>query len=177
MKSNVEIWKPVAETGFEELYEVSNFGQIRSKNFRSNHKKPIMLKQTLSKDGYYVVKLSNKPFVKTIAVHRIVAKTFLENPNNFPEINHKDENKLNNHAENLEFCTRLYNNRYGTRTKRSSLSRQKPVIQMNIIGEVIKKWDCISQPAEIYNTHHIGECCLGKRKTVKGFVWRYDNEV
>ena len=105
-----EIWKPVV--GYEGLYEVSNFGRVRS--LRRN--KILKLKNEV--DGYIRVTLCNGGTEKLYQVHRLVAQAFIPNPDNLPQINHKDEVKSNNIVTNLEWCTVHYNNTYGTRLQR-----------------------------------------------------------
>lgn len=102
-----EIWKNI--TDYEELYQISNLGNIK------NTKRNKIKKKTINKDGYYVAKLSKNNIKKVFLVHRLVAKEFVKNKNNYNIVNHKDENKLNNRADNLEWCTVKYNNNYGTR--------------------------------------------------------------
>lgn len=89
-----EIWKEMS--GYEDMYEISNFSNIRNKKT----KRPI--KQFKNKHGYVTVRIYKDGIGLTKTVHRLVAKTFIPNPENFPEINHKDENKANNIASNLE---------------------------------------------------------------------------
>ena len=103
------IWKPIK--GFEGLYEVSNTGLIKSLNCY-NYKEPRIMHTSLRKDGYLSVGLSKNNKTTTRTVHRIVAETFLPNPNNLEMINHKDEDKSNNNVDNLEWCTRAYNQLY-----------------------------------------------------------------
>lgn len=109
---NAEIWKPVVE--YEGLYEVSNLGNVYS--YKSNRN----LKQSKDSNGYIRINLYKDSKPIGILVHRLVAEAFISNPNNYPIINHKDENPSNNHVENLEWCTYEYNNNYGTRNKRIS---------------------------------------------------------
>lgn len=104
-----EIWKPVV--GYEGLYEVSNKGRVRGTNTYS-HKEPIILSQYKRKDGYRSVNLSKNNLKRTRTVHRLVATAFLPNPDNLEMVNHKDENRENNTVENLEWCTRAYNQNY-----------------------------------------------------------------
>lgn len=165
-----EIWKPVI--GWED-YEVSNFGNVRSNNFNSNHKQTKLLKKILN-NGYMSIRLCCNGKEKTAKIHRLVAQAFIPNPHNLLEVNHKDENKLNNHVDNLEWCTREYNNNYGTRNIRSAKSHQKVVIQKKQDGTIIGRYENISLPSLLYNIHHIGECCLGKRKTTAGYIWEYE---
>ena len=103
------IWKPVV--GYEGLYEVSNTGLIKSLNCY-NYKEPHLLKLGKRPDGYLSVGLSKNNVTKTKTVHRLVAEAFIPNPNNLEMVNHKDEDKTNNHADNLEWCSRSYNQLY-----------------------------------------------------------------
>lgn len=104
-----EIWKPVG--GYEGLYEVSNFGRIKSLNCY-NYKYPRIMKLGKRTDGYLCVGLSKNNQTKTKSVHRLVAEAFIPNPDNLEMVNHKDENKTNNNVDNLEWCTRAYNQLY-----------------------------------------------------------------
>ena len=115
-----EIWVPIK--GFEKLYEVSNLGNVRSvdrvivsSSGLKRRCKGVILKQSVNKDGYNIVGLSNSGSGITIQTHLLVARHFIPNPNNLPEVNHKDENKTNNRVDNLEWCTHLYNSNYGCR--------------------------------------------------------------
>lgn len=121
-----EIWKPIPN--YEGLYEASNLGNIRSVNRTMNinnivtsNREPYSLTrniagQTLKKrenvDGYYIVDLSKNGVVKRWRVHRLVAMTFIDNPDNKPHINHKDSNRKNNCIDNLEWCTSKENNHH-----------------------------------------------------------------
>ena len=96
-----EIWKWIF--GYEGLYQVSNFGRVKSFNGRWGSVQ--ILKPVLQKNGYLTVSLCKNGKLKTVKIHRLVAETFLTNSDNLPEVNHKDGNKLNNCVENLEWCT------------------------------------------------------------------------
>lgn len=122
-----EIWKDIE--GYEGMYQVSNYGRVRSLNY--NHTKQIIiLKNRIDKDGYARICLNYKKNKSISSIHRLVAKAFIQNPDNLPCINHKDEDKTNNFVyinedgtvnlekSNLEWCTVKYNNVYGTRLKR-----------------------------------------------------------
>lgn len=99
-----EIWKDIPN--YDGLYKISNFGNVKSFNNKTNHKKPIILKQTIDrKNGYLTVSLSKNKEKKTYRVHRLVANAFIYNSDNYPCVNHKDGNKLNNNYNNLEWCT------------------------------------------------------------------------
>lgn len=96
-----EIWKTIPKLT---NYEVSNMGRVRKKN--------LVLSQEETKKGYLRVSLSQNGKRKHYKVHRLVASAFIPNDENFPQINHKDENKKNNNVENLEWCTNWYNSHY-----------------------------------------------------------------
>ena len=115
-----EIWRPIE--GYEGLYEVSNTGLIRSLDRfvgNRNRIKGKILSIRIEKDGYCSVALSKDGKIKRYKIHRLVAQAFLQNPDNLPQVNHKDEDKLNNSVENLEWCTAKYNINYGTRQERA----------------------------------------------------------
>lgn len=119
-----EIWKDIKN--YEGLYKVSNLGNVKSlpkKAGRSNRKEKILNFNKNSK-GYLRVELSKDKKRKQCLVHRLVAETFIPNYNNLPQINHKDENKENNYIDNLEWCDNKYNNNYGTRNQRLSISHK-----------------------------------------------------
>lgn len=155
-----EIWKEIL--GYERTYEVSNFGRVR--NIRTGK----ILKPTNDKDGYLQLVLSKNGTRKTVKVHRLVAYAFLPNPQNLPQINHKDEDKTNNKVDNLEWCDSKYNNNY---------SLAKPILQYDKTGNFIREWPGVRKAEEetaIYNSN-ISRCCSGKLKTAGGFVWRFKN--
>ena len=118
-----EIWKTVS--GYNGRYEVSNFGNVRSLASGT----PKLLKQMTNAgkyNGYAMVTLYSSPNCGVkVKVHRLVAEAFIPNPELFPVINHKDENKLNNSVANLEWCTRRYNTTYGTSRERAVRSWKK----------------------------------------------------
>ena len=118
--NETEVWKDVV--GYEGLYKVSNFGNVMS----LKGKKPLLMKPAQKGNGYLYVGLNlyNKPR-KNFYVHRLVAQTFLPNPQNLPFVNHKDEIKTNNRVSNLEFCTQKYNLNYGTAQDRKSKKLSK----------------------------------------------------
>lgn len=119
-----QIWKDIP--GYEGKYQVSNTGEVRSLNYNGTRKSKV-LKQGTDKDGYKRVHLYKNGKNKNYLVHRLVAQAFLPNPNNYPIINHKDENPSNNYYKNLEWCTYEYNNNYGNcRKKRSEANKGRP---------------------------------------------------
>ena len=126
-----EEWRNI--TNYEELYQVSNLGNV--KNIRRNKLKKL----TLNKDGYYIVKLSKNNKKKVYLVHRLVAKEFIENKNNYDIVNHKDENKTNNKVDNLEWCTIKYNNNYGTRWIKNYLKKYINEVLILLENDEIEK--------------------------------------
>ena len=162
-----EYWKPVV--GYEGLYEVSNWGRVKSLNYNHTGKGKI-IKYQKTKHGYLQVGLWKNGKCKKYAVHRLVAQVFIPNPNNLPCVNHKDENEQNNVVSNLEWCTHEYNNRYGTRIERTS----KPILQYTLDGEFVREWKSTAECCRNgFNQGHVAACCRGERKTHKGFLWEY----
>ena len=166
-----EYWKPVV--GYEGLYEVSNWGRAKSldryvkgKGHSLQFKKGRMLKPMKDKNGYLTVKLGNRTFY----LHRLVAEIFIPNPNNYKEVNHKDENKANNVVTNLEWCDRKYNVNYGTRTEKCS----KKVYQYTLDGKFVKEWKSTREcDRNGFNHGAVAACCRGELKKYKGFLWEY----
>ena len=166
----VEIWKDIL--GYEGLYQVSNLGNVMS--FWG--KTPKLLRAGKSSSGYLFVILSNhNKSRKNFKIHRLVAQAFLPNPNNYPQVNHKDENPLNNNVSNLEFCTQQYNNQYGTRLERVSRALSKPVLQFDKNGIFINEYPSIKDAARKtgVNQGDIVWVCRGKLKTAGGYIWKY----
>ena len=189
-----EVWKPVR--GFVGLYEVSNFGRVRSVDrcviFNDGRKrifKGRIIKPAI-RQGYFFLHLSKGCKATNFQVHRLVMEAFVPNPHNYPCINHKDENKLNNYIHvnddgtidpdksNLEWCTVKYNTNYGTGKERRAMSQSKPVLQHTLNWAFIKRWaGGQSEAARELNLSqtHIGACCLGKRKSHGGYRWTFEN--
>lgn len=179
----LEEWRDVK--GFEGQYQVSNIGRVKSLTRTAQVRLPrersyirrykgCLLRQKTDKDGYLLVQLGKS---YTAKVHRLVASAFIENPNNLPMVNHKDENKKNNNVKNLEWCTPQYNNNYGTHCLRSGIKHRKKVLQMSMQGVLINMFDSLKD-AEA----HLGisgastlicRCCKGKNKSAYGYKWEY----
>lgn len=126
--------------------------------------------------GYALVSLYCNGKHITPRVNRLVAETFLPNPNNLPEVNHKDENPMNNDVNNLEWCDKKYNMNYGTRTERAKQKQQKPVLRISKNNEIIE-YNGINEAARENNCNasDIIRVCKGTRKTCAGFIWKYKN--
>ena len=168
----MEEWRDIK--GFEGKYMVSNLGRVKSLNYHRTGKEKIM-KGNANGDGYLYVTLSKDGKVKTCRINRLVAQAFLENPNNLPEVNHKDENKYNNCVENLEYCSRSYNVNYGTGIKRSAEKHRKPVYSIDKESGLITYWESIREAGKVLgiDSSHITACCKGKLKSAGGFYWHY----
>ena len=164
-----EIWCPVKN--YENLYEVSDQGRVKSLKFG----KERILKPFRNKGGYLLVNLRKNRERKMCYVHRIVAQTFTPNPDNLPEVNHKDENKENNFVQNLEWCTDKYNTNYGTRTQRMAEKLSKPVLQYTKSGEFVIEWKSATDVQRNlgYAHQNISDCCTGKCKSSHNFIWKY----
>lgn len=158
----MEVWKDVV--GYENLYEVSNFGNVRNKNGR-------ILPQN-SSGRYLRVCLNKNKTNKKVAVHRLVAKAFIPNPNNFDTVNHIDENRKNNHIKNLEWCTNIENSRkYYFKEEKTD----KNVVQVDKDGNVVAVFQTIagaSRETGIQRTA-ISGCLNNHRKTAGGYCWMY----
>ena len=197
MKHRIEVWRDVP--GYEGKYQVSNTGQVRSLNYMHTGKTKI-LKQDTSKRGYKRVILSKNGKVKAYSVHRLVAIAFIPNPNNWPQVNHKDENPANNFYKNLEWCTPKYNMNYGTRNERAGESMKghevteatkkkiseakksknnpnsKVVLMFSKNDEFIQRFDCVADANEFLgkprNNSNIYLCTIGINKTAYGYKWK-----
>ena len=158
-----EIWRSVKD--YEGLYEVSNWGRVR------NCRTGCVLRPGKHRDGYLQVNLYKDGVMKRCYVHRLVATAFIPNPDNLPQINHKDENKENNRIENLEWCNCKYNNNYGTHIEKIS----KKVYMYNLEDGLCGLWpSTIECERNGFSSGNIANCCNGKYKKYKGFKWSYD---
>lgn len=162
-----EIWKKIE--GYEDLYKVSSFGRIYGV------KRKRLMKCQENHNGYLRVTLCKDGKIKPFFVHRLVAQAFIPNPDNLPQVNHKDENKLNNSVENLEWCTQIYNSNYGTGVERCAKQKMKMICQFSLDGEFIQEWKSIKEASTTLGIHHgnITQCCKGNRNHAGMFVWKY----
>lgn len=162
-----EIWKDVR--GYEGLYQVSNYGRVK----RTFKKKERFLSGRADKDGYIEVILSKNQTKKYVRLHRLVAETFILNPGNKPQVNHKDRNKQNNDASNLEWVTCSENVIHAFTTGRGV--HHTPVVQYEKNGEIVGFWDSIATASRSLNINspNIVSCCHGRIPSAGGFVWQY----
>lgn len=176
----IEQWKPIK--GFEDIYQVSNFGNVKALNY--NHtRKEKRLKIQKNKDGYRVVCLYKKENGKDVKfqvkVARLVAQHFIPNPNNLPQVNHIDETRDNDNVANLEWCTSEYNLNYGSRRKKAIQSKKKYINQYDLDGTFIAQWHGAKTIEKVlgFADTNIARCCKGKYKKAYGYIWRYADEV
>lgn len=176
-----EVWKDVK--GFEEYYEVSSFGKVRSKartiirsdgmtmTFTGKELAPYSNKKR--NDYCYVyLRVNGKKYPKF--VHRLVAEAFLPNPKNLPQVNHKDEDTTNNRLDNLEWCDAKYNNNYGTKIQRMKENAPKTAVsQYSLQGDFITSFESQIEAARQTGTRQggIASCLAGKAKTANGYIW------
>ena len=165
-----EVWKDVV--GYEGIYKVSDKGNVHRVEWigaRGRECGGRTLKPKNSGGGYLQVGLYKNGIVKNKLIHRLVLEAFVENPNNLPEVNHKDENKTNNDLSNLEWCTRKHNMNHGTQKERASQTRSKKVKAINIkTGEVLTFSSTIETDNKGYSRVNVSLACRGIYKTNKG---------
>lgn len=179
-----EIWKDI--NGYGGFYEVSNIGRVRSKTRITNiqtycHiiRKPRILKAQYN-GNYYRVVISVDGKSRQVLIHRLVAEAFIPNPDNLPQVNHKDENMLNNNVWNLEWCTKQYNMSYGTKPARQSLFMTKSVgrsvTQYSLDGNQIASYISVTAAHKQTNidiSAIIAVCKGTTQRTAGGYLWRY----
>ena len=178
-----EVWRDVK--GFEGLYQVSNMGRMKilaHTNKRGYKRKGKIMKLSFNAYGYRQVGIFKNGKRYTRRVHRLVAQAFIPNPNNYPIINHKDEVRTNNKVSNLEWCTVEYNNNYGTRNIKGSITktnglRCKKVAQLDQQGNLIKAWISSADAGRHgYNQSGVSACCRQKKEQYDGYFWVYYSE-
>ena len=173
-----EIWKDIA--GYEGVYKISNLGRVKSLNYL---RKGIEKERIPNKNnsGYLIVGLHKNGKIKQFLIHRLVAEAFIENPENLPQVNHIDENKLNNCVENLEWRSAKYNSNYGEHNYnlRNTMSSKVPnVLQYTLDGKFLNEYVSGRDAERKTGFSHDGilQCCQGKYRTWKGFIWKYKNK-
>ena len=168
----METWKNIK--GYEGLYQVSNMGHVKSLE-RKGRKSERILKPGMTRGGYMQVGLCAGGKTRMLRVHRLVCEGFHENPEGKPQVNHINENKTDNRAVNLEWCTAKENTNHGTRNERVRKAESKPVGQYTLDGELIKIWPSTIEAKRQagFDCGHISRVANGERKTHKGFTWKY----
>lgn len=168
---NIDGYRPIP--GYE-TYFVNEYGDVVKKVNGLYYRK----KQRSDKQGYMDVFLTKDGKRHTMKVHRMVALAFIPNPNNYPQINHKDEIKSNNHVSNLEWCTAKYNSLYGTRIERYRAKIGRKICQLTLDGETIALFNSMTEASKSTGIDRgsINNCCLNKRKTAGNFRWEYASE-
>lgn len=192
-----EVWKDIE--GYEGLYQISNLGNVKSLDrtqiqkrgdlYYNKKYKGQIIKSHLTHRGYCAVGVTKHNRHKNFSVHRLVARAFIPNPENKPEVNHIDGNKQNNRVDNLEWNTssenlkHAYNNKLKTCTKKHrevakyqcKKNFSKKILQYNLNGEFLKEWDSITEASNFYNIpiSGISQCCQGITKSAHKYIWRY----
>lgn len=177
-----EIWKEI--DGYPN-YMVSSKGRVKSLErviMKSNGKRQT-IKETIrkgvkDKDGYLIVTLYDEYHnMKNIKIHRLVAKAFIPNPNNLPEVNHKDEDKTNNNVDNLEFCTTRFNLTYGNRLKKVIEKISKKCYQYDLNKKLISIFPSTQEASRLTGIlqSNITACCRGEYKTTHGYIFSYQS--
>jgi len=197
-----EEWKDIPK--YEGLYQVSNLGRVRSidrvvrtKSGKSKNLKGIILSPQYYKNGYRFVTLSKDGNTKGFSIHRMVALSFIPNPENKPEVNHINENKNDNRASNLEWMSVRENRNYGTRIERGVAHRDqsgenngmygrkgslnpnsRAILQFDLSGVFIREYESISIATEMTssNPSSISKVARGRIKYTNSFIWRYKYE-
>lgn len=177
MRSENEIWKPVV--GYEGLYEVSNYGRIRSidrvvfQQGRNQIYRGRIMATFINNSGYEAIRLSKGNKKKWMLIHRIVAEAFLPNPNSLPYVNHKDETKTNNSVDNLEWCSLEYNVNYGTSTRRRSIKMGKRIYAYSLKGEFLATYFSIREAERVTGVKKQNiMSVIDKNKTAGEMFWR-----
>ena len=150
--------------GYEGKYAITRDGRVWS------YKRKKFLKPGLVR-GYYQVVLCKDRKRKRYYIHRLVAQTFIPNPDNLSQVNHKDENKQNNCVENLEWCDAKYNINYGTRTERVAKKKSIPVYCEELNRTFKSQVEAARELG--LKQYNIVKCCKGRYKTTGGFHFRY----
>ena len=191
----LEQWRTAVYKGETyDNFKVSNLGKIMNLNYY-NTGKAKLIEPSDDGHGYLQVHLSKNKETKKCYVHRLVAQTFLPNPDNKPCINHKIEGKkgktmnmvifnedgsVNEEKSTIEWATYEENNNYGTVRERISdaqindPNKSKKVLQLSLDGVLIREWPSTAECGRNgFNRGHVADCCRGERKSHKGFKWKY----
>ena len=172
-----EIWKDIK--GFEDKYQVSNLGRIKSLKDKNGKYREKILKQCITQKGYLSIYLSLESKKYTYTIHRLVAQTFIPNTENKPQVNHIDGNKSNNIVSNLEWCTNSENQKHAWEHGLSVNKGQKPVGAYDINDNLILSFNSIEEAAKYFNKKRVNiDNALHHKqnqKTAYGYVWKFLN--
>ena len=146
---------------YEGLYAITPEGEVWS------YKRKKFLKPVADGKGYLFVRLCKNGISKPYKVHRLVAEAYLPNPENLPQVDHIDGNKMHNFLNNLQWIT----NRDNVRK-----SINKPILQFTLDGEFVREWECAYDVGKEVNGN-ICNCLKGKRKSACGFIWKYKEDI
>lgn len=177
MNQSEEIWKDIL--GYEGLYQVSTLGRVRSvdraiyQQDRIVNYKGVLMTPYIMKNGYAAIRLSKNGKKHNYLIHRLVAMSFVKNANNEMYVNHIDENKTNNNAENLEWCSHKYNVNYGTSTMRRAKKMGTKIVRYDKHGNFIDSFYSIREAERCTKISRQNiTSVLDKNLTGGGYVWR-----
>ena len=171
-----EIWKQIP--GYEGLYEASTLGRIRSMEriasgrWGHSHRRSHILKANNIHNGYQQVKFSIDGIKSQPLVHRLVAKTFIPNPLNLPQVNHKDGNPANNQVDNLEWCTASENCKHRNHVLKKWVGRPKKPVRCLETGIIYESSHHASRALQI-NCGSIFATCQGKHQKADGMHFEF----
>ena len=166
-----EEWKDIQ--GYEGIYQISNLGRVKSLKRKNNRcRSDKILKQYIGKTGYMQLRLCKGHETKLWKVHVLIAKAFIDNPDNLPIINHIDADKTNNDISNLEWCSYSQNNKHAYD---NGLRKTKSLMQIALNGTPLKRWSCITEASQKtgIGVSSIWKCCNHQRTNAGGFKWQY----
>lgn len=189
-----EVWRWIK--GYENMYQISNFGKVRSVDRfvycevspnKLQHVAGKTLKIKTDKKGYSVVYLSKDGKQKVGKIHRLVAQMFIPNPNNLPQVNHKDGCKSNNHVDNLEWCTNSYNQKHAWASGLQPSYEEsngrgrpaRPVAMLDLLTRsVLRTFETLASAGREtgINQYNIRSVCIGTRNQAGGYGWKFINK-
>ena len=180
-----EVWVDIC--GYDGFYQVSNIGNVRRTRYcdaaSASHHTPMRnMKSHVSSLGYHRIKLTINGVSKLHFIHRLVAGSFIPNPNGLPCVNHMDGNKSNNCVSNLEWCSHAENNAHANALGLRVLKNKKgsrPVSQFTIDGSLVASFPSANESSRKtgFASSHIQDCCNGKSRSWKGYLWRWSDTV
>lgn len=168
-----EIWKDIK--GYEQLYQISNLGRVKSLGNGGTWKTGIILKLLPQNSGYNRVALCKKGKRKYYLVHRLVYEAFYGKIPFWMQVNHINEDKTDNRLCNLNIMTAKQNINWGTAIDRTKRKLSKPVLQYSMDGTFIKEWPSAREVERQlgFNSTSISRCCSGKYKQMNNYKWKY----